>query len=45
MLILFNIIKIVLKPEWFYRLAKQPARVGRQIILVKCFWKLMIGKI
>ncbi|OFX37868.1 MAG: glycosyl transferase [Bacteroidetes bacterium GWA2_32_17] len=30
--------------EWFYRLAKQPARVGRQIILMKFFWKLMIGK-
>jgi len=31
--------------EWFYRLAKQPARFGRQMILVKYFWKLMIGKI
>ncbi|PIX32706.1 MAG: lipopolysaccharide N-acetylmannosaminouronosyltransferase, partial [Bacteroidetes bacterium CG_4_8_14_3_um_filter_31_14] len=31
--------------EWFYRLAKQPARIGRQIILVKFFWKLIMGKI
>jgi len=31
--------------EWFYRLLKQPARIGRQLILVKFFWKLMIGKI
>lgn len=31
--------------EWFYRLVKQPARIGRQLILVKFFWKLMIGKI
>lgn len=31
--------------EWFYRLTKQPVRVGRQLILVKFVWKLMIGKI
>lgn len=31
--------------EWFYRLLKQPARFGRQLILVKFFWKLIIGKI
>lgn len=31
--------------EWFYRLLKQPARFGRQLILVKFFWKLAIGKI
>ncbi len=31
--------------EWFYRLIRQPARIGRQLILVKFFWRWMIGKI
>ncbi|MBI5542169.1 MAG: WecB/TagA/CpsF family glycosyltransferase [Bacteroidia bacterium] len=31
--------------EWFYRLLKQPARFGRQLILVKFFWRFTIGKI
>lgn len=30
--------------EWAYRLVKQPARIARQIHLVKFAWRLIIGK-
>lgn len=30
--------------EWAYRLVKQPARIARQIHLVKFVWRLMIGR-
>jgi len=30
--------------EWAYRLAKQPARIARQIHLVKFAWRLFLGK-
>ncbi|OFX62325.1 MAG: glycosyl transferase [Bacteroidetes bacterium GWA2_30_7] len=31
--------------EWLYRLLKEPTRIKRQLVLVKFFWLLIIGKI
>ena len=31
--------------EWLYRLLKEPARIKRQIVLLKLIWKLITGKI
>lgn len=31
--------------EWLYRLLKEPTRIKRQLVLVKFFWLLIIGRI
>ncbi len=31
--------------EWLYRLLKEPARIKRQVVLLKLVWKLIAGKI
>jgi len=31
--------------EWLYRLVKQPARLGRQLVLVKYLWLLVTGRL
>lgn len=36
---------IALGIEWFYRLLKEPTRIKRQLVLIKFFWLLQIGKI